>query len=120
MLDKRFVSTYAGVPAEVASVRHEVSMYLTGCPVQDDVILIASELASNAIMHSLSAGAVFTVQVERRDDYVYVEVEDLGGPWVASPDHSRPHGLDVVELITPRWGIMGTPNLRVVWARINF
>jgi two-component sensor histidine kinase len=119
MLDKGFVSTYAGVPAEISSVRREVGIYLDGCPVREDVILAASELASNAVLHSASAGAIFTVRVERRDEYVYLEVEDLGGPWVTPIDHSRPHGLDIVELISPKWGIMGTDNSRVVWARVN-
>ena len=55
MLDGGFASTYAGVPAEVASVRREVGIYLDGCSVRDDAILIVSELASNAIVHSRSA-----------------------------------------------------------------
>ena len=121
MLDSDFICTYAGVAAEIASARREVGLFLDGCSVRDDVILIVSELASNAIMHSASAGSVFTVRVELHPGHVYIEVEDLGGPWLKSVDHSRPHGLDIVELLAPRWGIAGdgTSVPRVVWAQVN-
>jgi two-component sensor histidine kinase len=121
MIDSRFVSSYAGVPGEVANVRREVGIYLDGCSVRDDVILIVSELASNAIMHSNSADAIFTVRVELCKGYAFVECEDLGGPWLPTLDNERPHGLDVLELLTPCWGITGGGDTtRVVWARVVF
>ena len=118
MLDRGFLSSYAGVPAEVACVRHEVWSYLADSPVADDVALVVSELASNAIMHSNSAGGIFTVRVDRRDDHIYIEVQDDGGPWVRLIDESRLHGLDILTLLAPHWGVMGTDTCRVVWARV--
>ena len=45
-------------------MRHAVARHLAGCPAADDAILIASELAANAIMHSASRGQFFTVRAE--------------------------------------------------------
>ena len=54
---------------------------LDGCPVADEAVLIADELASNAVRHSNSGkpGGRFTVRVEvHKPDYLWVEVEDEG------------------------------------------
>jgi anti-sigma regulatory factor (Ser/Thr protein kinase) len=48
--------------------------------VPEAVVLIVSELASNAILHSASQGEFFTVRAELHPDYVWIEAEDLGGP----------------------------------------
>jgi hypothetical protein len=44
----------AGVPASVSAARRFVASALPGCPRADDLILAASELASNAVGHSAS------------------------------------------------------------------
>jgi anti-sigma regulatory factor (Ser/Thr protein kinase) len=85
-------------------------------------VLIVSELASNAVLHSASRGEFFTVRVELHADYVWVEAEDLGGPWRSRQRDDRPHGLDVVEALTgpDGWGTELTSDRgRVVWARLD-
>jgi anti-sigma regulatory factor (Ser/Thr protein kinase) len=111
---------------QVQRVRHEVARHLSasGCPreVIDDAVLVLSELASNAIVHSNSKGQFFTVRTELRRNYVWVEVEDLGGDWEIKPhDPERPHGLDVVEALAGAdgWGIDGDDFGRVAWARLD-
>ena len=80
----------AGLPARVR-------------PRSDDAVLIASELAANAVLHSRSRDAFITVRCETFRGYAWVEVEDLGGPWHPRQRDGRPHGLDIVEAI-PRPG----------------
>ena len=99
-----------------------MTRHLAGCPAADDAILIMSELASNAVVHSASQGQFFTIRAERHPDYVWVEAEDLGGPWRCRQRDGRPHGLDVVEALTgpDGWGVeITTGGGRVVWARLD-
>jgi anti-sigma regulatory factor (Ser/Thr protein kinase) len=78
----RYAGTFRGEPGLVGRVRSEVRAYLDGCPRSDDAVLIASELSANAVLHSRSAGRSFTVRAELFPSYCWVEVEDLGGPWL--------------------------------------
>ena len=120
------VTYYAGIyPSradQVQHVRRAVARYLTGCPAAADAVLILSELAANAVLHSASRGQFFTVRAELYPDYVWVEAEDLGGPWRRQRPDGRPHGLDVVEALTgpDGWGVeTTTAGGRVVWARLD-
>ena len=119
----RFTGVYRGRADQVRHARRAVARHLAGCPAVDDAVLVVSELASNAIVHSASRGEFFIVRAERHPDYVWVEAEDLGGPWCHGQSEDRPHGLDVVEALTgpDGWGIEPTSDgRRVVWARLDF
>src|SRR5690348_6597082 len=96
----RHTCTYTGRADQVRHVRRAVAAHLTGCPAVDDSVLIASELASNAILHSQSRCGQFIIRVELHPDHVLIEAEDLGGPWRSRPSSDRPHGLTVVEALT--------------------
>ena len=118
----RFTGTYPGRPDQVKEARRAVARYLAWCPALDDAVLIVSELASNAVLHSASRGEFFTVRAELHADYVWVEAEDLGGPWRSRQHDDRPHGLDVVEALTgpDGWGTeLTSAGGRVVWARLE-
>jgi anti-sigma regulatory factor (Ser/Thr protein kinase) len=83
---------------------------------------IASELAANAVLHSVSAGEFFTVRCQARPGHVWIEVEDLGGPWQPGPPGDRPHGLDIVHALAGpgNWGTRTTSEGdRIVWARLQ-
>jgi serine/threonine-protein kinase RsbW len=115
-------STYPGQADQVQHVRHAMAKYLTRCPAAADAVLVVSELASNAIVHSASRGAFFTIRAEVRADHIRIEAEDLGGPWRHKLRDDRPHGLDVVEALTgpTGWGIKNlSDRRRVVWARLD-
>jgi anti-sigma regulatory factor (Ser/Thr protein kinase) len=90
----------------------------------DDVIVCASELATNAAIHSRSAspGGTFTVHAEvASGDYAWIEVHDGGGPWVpTTPDPLRGRGLDIVGALATDWGIDGDDRARIVWARFDW
>jgi serine/threonine-protein kinase RsbW len=113
--------TFAGSPEEMRNVRHFIRQLVKGCPVTDDVVLLASELAANAVRHTASgADGTFCVLVQAADGRVRVEVHDMGSdaaPAVrqsGSPGESGA-GLALVEAIADRWGFHGGQLGRVVW-----
>jgi anti-sigma regulatory factor (Ser/Thr protein kinase) len=120
----RFTRVFHGRADQVSQARHEVARHLSACQCTrtDDAVLVLSELASNAVLHSASTGQFFTVRTELFPTHVRVEVEDLGGQWIQKPpDKSRPHGLDVVEALAGpgNWGTEGSEQGRVVWCRLD-
>lgn len=122
MLVSRYARTFSGTPDQVSLARSKVWDYLAHCPVADDACLIVTEFASNAVLHSLSRVGTFTVRCELFTDYVFLEVEDEGGPWFKPEPDGRPHGLDIVTLLVGDngWGIEPTTEGQcVVWARLS-
>ena len=118
-----YAGVFRGRPAEVSRARGAVARYLAACPVADDVVLIASELAANAVVHSGSRGQFFAVRCALRGSSCLVEVEDCGGLWRPGPrDPSRPHGLDLVDALAGpgNWGVAGDSSGRVVWAQLTW
>jgi len=114
--------TFCGRADQVARVRHQVAAHLDGCPAAADAVLVASELAANAVTHSASAGEFFTIRCEAYPDYVWIECEDLGGEWHCKPADDRPHGLDIIEALAgpDNWGTETTNDGdRIVWARLH-
>lgn len=90
--------------------------------VRDDALLVVSELATNAVMHSGCAeGEEFELSAEQRDGCVRIIVRDPshrgGEPRRRAPDPSRPGGmgLAVVEQVARDWGAERGDWLRV-WA----
>jgi len=86
------------------------------------VVLIASELASNAVLHSRSRSDIFAVGCQVFPHHVRIEVADLGGQWRRLGPDGRPHGLDIVASLATGWGIEQpvADGCRVVWARVEF
>jgi serine/threonine-protein kinase RsbW len=118
----RYQRTFHGRPDQVSQVRADITAHLGDCPAAADMILVVSEIATNAVVHSASSGEFFTVRCERHAGYVWVEVEDLGGPWPPGRPGDRPHGLDIVAALTGpgNWGTeTASDGNRVVWARLD-
>jgi two-component sensor histidine kinase len=110
---------------QVREVRRYLGEVLAGCPAADDLVLSASELAGNSVLHSASGrpGGTFIVRVEVRPGIdVLIEVADGGGPWVQQAEPAdRPHGLDLVRVLAAESGVRGDPmNGRVSWARFTW
>ena len=118
-----YTSTFPGRADQVSQVRREIAAYLAGCPAADDIVLIADELAVNAILHTQSRGSTFTVRCQLSTGVARIEVEDLGGPWRRRNPDDRPHGLDIIQALTgpDGWGTRTVGNGgRTVWARLTW
>jgi anti-sigma regulatory factor (Ser/Thr protein kinase) len=86
----------------------------------DDVGLVVSELATNAVRH---ARTPFTVSLTGAKDSVVVGVED-GSAGVPEQLPSRPHalggrGLDIVDQVSGDWGVRAQGSTKSVWARFD-
>ena len=87
----------------------------------DAATLLASELVTNAIMHTLSGAADGTVTIVVVDvpDGVLVEVIDDGSadtPVVKGDVFAADgHGLYLVEQLSARWGYLRDPAGTTVW-----
>jgi len=116
-------ATYGGRPEHVRQARADARDLLAGCPAADEVILCLSELAANAVVHSNSRrpGGTFTVRIGSRPGAdIRLEVEDDGGPWLASaPDPGSGRGLDIIGALAAEWGVATSPAGRTVWARFD-
>jgi len=116
--------TYPGSTEHVGSVRADLRAVLRDCPMADDVILCASELAANAALHSRSRlpGGTFTVRLAiSPGQCTRIEVEDDGGPWTSAlSDQAQHHGLDIVRTLANEWGIHGDDVTRTAWARFDW
>jgi len=118
-----YSSTFPGRADQLSQLRREIAAYLAGCPAADDITLIASELAANAILHSQSRGGTFTIRCQLSPRAARIEAEDLGGPWRPRNPGDRPHGLDIIQALTgpDQWGTQVTSTGgRIAWARLTW
>jgi len=105
-----FERDYPGTADQAQHVRADLAKVAASCPVADDLVLLASELATNAILHSRSGHPARTFAVRAAlypGDYAWVEVTDRGGRWTAD-EHDDEHGrgLAIVAAIAGdgNWG----------------
>jgi anti-sigma regulatory factor (Ser/Thr protein kinase) len=112
---------FLGSLREVRNVREFIARAVDGCPVADEVILLASEVAANAVVHTASGkGGTFTVVVCAGDQVFRVEIHDDGSqspPTIGATGElvGSGRGLGLVESLATRWGYLGDRNGRVVW-----
>lgn len=114
-------------PANAAVVRHSIAADLASRAVApdriDDVVLVASELLSNAVVHAATrVDEDLDVAWEVQPDCVLIEVAD------ASPDlprrrstndsDTRGRGLSIVAALALDWGVRRTATGKQVWARV--
>lgn len=86
----------------------------------DEAVLLANELATNAIVHT---GKGFVVEVSCFDSTVRIGVvdHDSGTPRVkdALPDDSSGRGLALVEALSDSWGIESRDDGKAVWCDVH-
>jgi anti-sigma regulatory factor (Ser/Thr protein kinase) len=120
-----FERSYPGTVFYVRRVRADLAPLVERYPFADDLVLLASELAANAIIHTRShePDGEITVRAQIRPGDAWVEIVDQGGPWIAHEhDDDRPHGLDIVARLAGdgNWGIDGDDACRVAWFRLDW
>ena len=111
-------------PALVRVVRQFVGQTLTEWeldPIRDRALLIASELAANAVLHARTE-----YKVTLRSDgfgFLRVEVRDENSrmPVLAGPPQGATsgRGLAVVSAMAASWGTQQEGDGKVVWAEIG-
>jgi len=119
----RWCRTFPGEERQLGMVRRWLASLLPECPARDDVALVVTELAANAVQHTASGrGGEFAVDVAVSQVMARVCVTDGGSPEgprvVADPDGERGRGLVVVANLSARTGVCGDHRGRRVWADV--
>ena len=122
--DWSHATAFAAEPSSVSGARTFVSTHLLthdlACML-DDVQLVVSELATNAMVH---ADTRFTVMVQRRSDAVRLEVQDRSSErpvLVAARElDTGGRGVAIVDAVTRAWGVdAGNGGGKTVWAEFE-
>ncbi|WP_344938729.1 ATP-binding protein [Sphaerisporangium flaviroseum] len=122
-----FPGEEASVPAARAWVRGLLVTWIAA-PALDDVLLLLSEVVTNAVAHSASGRAAdgrVAVRVAWAARVVHVEVTDAGSATsapvarVAAADGDGGRGLWLVNAIATAWGSHHDPAVgRTVWFQV--
>lgn len=119
----RWRRVFPGREAELSQLRRWLGGLLPATPVRDDVVMVAVELATNAVKHTASGrGGRFGVEVTWYGPVVRVAVADSGAPGEPrvtddlASEHGR--GLLVVQGLSARTGVCGDQHGRLVWADV--
>jgi anti-sigma regulatory factor (Ser/Thr protein kinase) len=115
--------TIPGRPEHVHEARAFVGKALGDLhPALDNVVLLTSELVTNAVMHSKSRrrGGAVTVVIAESDGGVRIEVSDegsdLSAPIVRGEVYaSDGHGLFLVQSLADQWGYVRHGRGTTVW-----
>jgi anti-sigma regulatory factor (Ser/Thr protein kinase) len=110
--------TFPAVASSVAGARGFAVQALAEIPadVVEDIRLMVSELASNAIEHAMTR---FHLAIHRSRHEIRVEVTDSGGgtPAMRTPgsDAVNGRGLQIVNTVSTHWGVEQESEAKTVW-----
>ncbi len=115
--------TFPADPLSVPAARRFATDALSEVPldVRQSVELMVSELATNGIRHGQTS---FNLVVEQRAGEIRVAITDQGGgtPTMRfpSPDEPTGRGLQIVEMLSERWGVEQQPDSgKTVWFTLS-
>lgn len=121
-MDHEWSRAFGAHPTSIDEARRFVRLQSAGWPVPgDDLVLVTSELATNALRHG---GAGFELTLSCHESEVLVEVRD----WVAERPEIRHvpvrcpsgRGLLIIDQLAGTWGVRELPGEgKVVWARFT-
>ena len=114
---------FAGEESQLRYLRRWLASLLPSCEARDDVVSIATELASNAIRHTASGrGGSFALEITCSQHFVRVAVADGGGTVeprvIDDPSGEHGRGLLLVRGLAARTGVEGDQRGRLVWADV--
>lgn len=122
-------AVYPATPEAPLQARIYVREVLTGdeSPVPadcvDTVVLIVSELVTNAYRYGTEPGDSILVVVSTTPDRVRVEVHDprrrRPRPREATGESTRGRGLHIVGALADRWGVDDRPFGKKVWVEVT-
>jgi anti-sigma regulatory factor (Ser/Thr protein kinase) len=109
-------------PLLARRILHQRLRRFVGSERLDEVKLAASEVVTNAVMHSgTSPDETLGMVVERREGRVRIEVQDNGyGFEKGRGRRQKPNGpgLQIVEALADRWGVEPGPPT-YVWFEVD-
>jgi len=119
----RWRQVFPGEERQIGMVRRWLASLLPDCPARDDVTVVASEMTSNAVLHTASGqGGWFAVEITCHPLAVRVTVEDGGAPagprLIDDPQSNHGRGLQVIQGMSIRTGVDGDHRGRLVWADV--
>ena len=97
-------------------VRRFVEETVPRAPNLDDIVLVASELASNVIRH---ATLPFKVRIFPDGDMIRLEVSDGYSIVPAIETLVEHRGLRMIESVSQRWGADTSETGRTIWAEFT-
>jgi len=114
---------FPGEERQLGLLRRWLESLLPACPARDDVACVATELGTNAIVHTASGrGGWFAVEITWHRPVVRVAVADCGAPdgprVIDDPEGEHGRGLLVVRGLSVRTGACGDQRGRLVWADV--
>ncbi|MEU3534495.1 MULTISPECIES: ATP-binding protein [Streptomyces] len=122
-------AVYPATPEAPAQARTYVREVLTGdeslvpADCVDTVVLIVSELVTNAYRYGTEPGDSVLVVVSATPDCVRVEVHDprrrRPRPREATGESIRGRGLHIVGALAERWGVDDRPFGKKVWVEVT-
>jgi anti-sigma regulatory factor (Ser/Thr protein kinase) len=115
---------FTGTSVSIGQARAVVAGLLPGCPRLNEVLIVISELATNAVLHSASGadGGTFGVRVDVEPGAVAIAVLDQGPALVPArrPDGEGGRGLAVVAELADAYEFTITPAGRTAWCRLDY
>jgi anti-sigma regulatory factor (Ser/Thr protein kinase) len=114
---------FSSAPASVSALRRQVAEVLSEMLAVIDceaVVLLTSELATNAINHALPP---YTLGVAVHDRTVRIEVTDHsdGVPAVLHPEPTEPggRGMLIIDQLADGWGVDWGAGSKTVWVELR-
>jgi Histidine kinase-like ATPase domain len=119
---RRCIGSFPGRRDQVRLIRGILAAFFDGCPAADNAVLLASELAANAVTHSASGqpGGLLTIRAETQPGaYLRAEIEDQGSTWDGNLAATRPpHGLFLLRALSADCGTHRGKHGWVTWFTI--